>query len=48
MVLMLRRRTSDETFLLIAATARATDRTIVTTDHEAFTDLPGVATAMHR
>lgn len=34
--------------LLIAATARATDRTIVAADQEAFTDLPGVATAMHR
>ncbi len=34
--------------LLIAATARATDRTIVTADQEAFTDLPGVATAIHR
>jgi tRNA(fMet)-specific endonuclease VapC len=33
--------------LLIAATARATDRIIVTADNEAFTDLPGVATAMH-
>ena len=33
--------------LLIAATARATDRIIVTADYEAFTDLPGVATAMH-
>ena len=34
--------------LLIAATARATDRRIVTADHEAFTDLPGVATVIHR
>ena len=34
--------------LLIAATARATDRTIVTADQEAFTDLPGVATVIHR
>jgi tRNA(fMet)-specific endonuclease VapC len=34
--------------LLIAATARATDRTIVTGDQEAFTDLPGVATVIHR
>ncbi len=34
--------------LLIAATARATGRTIVTADHEAFTDLPGVLTASHR
>lgn len=33
--------------LLIAATARATDRTIVTADQEAFTDLPGVATVIH-
>lgn len=34
--------------LLIAATARATDRTIVTADQEAFIDLPGVATITHR
>ena len=34
--------------LLIAATARAADRTIVTADQEAFSDLPGVATVMHR
>lgn len=34
--------------LLIAATARATDRTIVTADQEAFTDLPGVDTVTHR
>jgi tRNA(fMet)-specific endonuclease VapC len=34
--------------LLIAATARATRRTIVTADQEAFTDLPGVATISHR
>ena len=34
--------------LLIAATARATDRTIVTANQEAFTDLPGVATIIHR
>ncbi len=34
--------------LLIAATARATDRTIVTADQDAFTDLPGVATISHR
>jgi len=34
--------------LLIAATARASERTIVTADKEAFTDLPGVATARHR
>ena len=34
--------------LLIAATARAANRTIVTADHEAFTDLPGVATVIHR
>jgi tRNA(fMet)-specific endonuclease VapC len=33
--------------LLIAATARATDRTIVTTDRTAFTDLPGVAAISH-
>jgi predicted nucleic acid-binding protein len=32
----------------IAATARATDRTIVTADQEAFTDLPRVATINHR
>lgn len=34
--------------LLIAATARATHRTIVTADQQAFTDLPGVATISHR
>lgn len=34
--------------LLIAATARATDRTVVTADQTAFTDLPGVATISHR
>ncbi len=34
--------------LLIAATARATDRTIVTADQEAFTELPGVAAVIHR
>ena len=34
--------------LLIAATARASRRTIVTADQEAFTDLPGVATISHR
>jgi tRNA(fMet)-specific endonuclease VapC len=34
--------------LLIAATARATNRMIVTADQEAFTDLPGVATVIHR
>lgn len=34
--------------LLIAATARATDRTIVTADQTAFTDLPGVAATSHR
>jgi tRNA(fMet)-specific endonuclease VapC len=34
--------------LLIAATARATGRTIVTADHRAFTGLPGVATTGHR
>ena len=34
--------------LLIAATARATDRTIVTADQAAFTDLPGVAAISHR
>ncbi len=34
--------------LLIAATARATDRTIVSADLEAFSDLPGVATISHR
>ena len=34
--------------LLIAATARATDRTIVTADQTAFTDLPGVAAISHR
>jgi tRNA(fMet)-specific endonuclease VapC len=34
--------------LLIAATARATDRTVVTADLEAFADLPGLATIGHR
>ncbi len=34
--------------LLIAATARATDRTIVSADLGAFADLPGVATISHR
>ncbi|MCP3974041.1 MAG: type II toxin-antitoxin system VapC family toxin [bacterium] len=34
--------------LLIAATARATNRTIVTADQQAFTNLPGVATISHR
>lgn len=34
--------------LLIAATARATDRTIVTADQTAFTDLPGVTAISHR
>ncbi len=34
--------------LLIAATARATDRTIVIADRGAFADLPGVATISHR
>jgi tRNA(fMet)-specific endonuclease VapC len=34
--------------LLIAATARTTDRTIVSADLEAFADLPGVATISHR
>ena len=34
--------------LLIAATARATDRTIVSADRRAFVDLPGVATISHR
>ena len=34
--------------LLIAATARATDRTIVSSDPRAFADLPGVATISHR
>jgi tRNA(fMet)-specific endonuclease VapC len=34
--------------LLIAATARATDRTIVTADQAAFSDLPGVTTVIHR
>lgn len=34
--------------LLIAATARANHRTIVTADQQAFTDLPGVATISHR
>ena len=34
--------------LLIAATARATDRTIVSADLGAFADLPGVAIVGHR
>ena len=34
--------------LLIAATARATDRTVVTADEEAFANLPGVVTVSHR
>lgn len=34
--------------LLIAATARATNRTVVTADVAAFADLPGVATHGHR
>lgn len=34
--------------LLIAATATATDRIVVTADEEAFADLPGVATTSHR
>jgi len=34
--------------LLIAATARATERTVVTADGSAFTDLPGVTVQGHR
>ncbi|MDF1597811.1 MAG: PIN domain-containing protein [Acidimicrobiia bacterium] len=34
--------------LLIAATARATHRTIVTADQQAFSNLPGVAAISHR
>ncbi|MGF1667582.1 MAG: PIN domain-containing protein [Acidimicrobiia bacterium] len=34
--------------LLIAATARASDRMIVTADENAFADLPGVTTISHR
>jgi tRNA(fMet)-specific endonuclease VapC len=34
--------------LVIAATARATGRTIVTTDQRAFADLPGVTAISHR
>lgn len=34
--------------LMIAATARATDRTLVTDDEAAFSDLPGVAAISHR
>jgi tRNA(fMet)-specific endonuclease VapC len=34
--------------LLIAATARATQRTVATADREAFAGLPGVATMSHR
>lgn len=34
--------------LLIAATARATGRTVITADHAAYADLPGVAVVDHR
>ena len=34
--------------LLIAATARASDRMVVTADEHAFADLPGVTTIGHR
>jgi tRNA(fMet)-specific endonuclease VapC len=34
--------------LLIAATARASDRMVVTADENAFADLPGVTTISHR
>jgi len=34
--------------LMIAATARATNRTVVTADATAFVDLPGVAIEAHR
>ena len=34
--------------LIIAATAKATDRTVVTADVPAFNDLPGVRTTSHR
>lgn len=34
--------------LMIAATARATDRTVVSADKGAFSDLPGVAAISHR
>ena len=34
--------------LMIAATARATDRTVVTADEQAFSVLPGVAAVSHR
>jgi tRNA(fMet)-specific endonuclease VapC len=34
--------------LIVAATARATDRTVVTADREAFADLPGVVAISHR
>ena len=34
--------------LIIAATARATNRTIVSADRSAFSDLPGVAVLDHR
>lgn len=34
--------------LLIAATARAGDRVVVTADEHAFADLPGVTTISHR
>ena len=33
--------------LIIAATAKATDRTIVSAEHTAFEDLPGVAVRPH-
>lgn len=34
--------------LVIAATARATGRTVVTADHSAFVGLPGVEVSSHR
>ena len=41
-------RPRDARDLIIAATARATDRTVVTADAAAFADLPGVAMHNHR
>lgn len=41
-------RPRDAHDLLIAATARATGRTIVTADQDAFVDLPDVRTIDHR
>jgi tRNA(fMet)-specific endonuclease VapC len=40
-------RPRDAHDLIIAATARATSRTVITADHHAFEDLPGVAIISH-